>query len=65
MRIGFSFGFHPNGLDLFYNRNLFGYATFKGDFSVLDLDDNYDNTFSYFDFDSKSIKQNTRLGHVG
>jgi len=56
MRIGISFGFCPNGLNLFYNGNLFGHATLKGDFIVLHLDDNYDNTsstfVSYFDSDS-------------
>jgi len=38
MRIGLSFGFRTNGLDLFYNGNLFGHVTLKGDFIVLDLD---------------------------
>jgi len=60
MRIDFSFGFHPNSLDLFYNGNLFGHAILKGDFIVLDLDDNYDNTSStfilYFNFDSEFVK---------
>ena len=37
MEIGFSFGFRTDGLDLFYNGNLFGQATLKGDFMVLDL----------------------------
>ena len=53
MRIGFSFGFCTDDLDLFYNGNLFGHATLKGDFIVLDLDNTYDNTsaafVSYFD----------------
>jgi len=38
MRIGFSFSFRTGGLDLFYNGNLFGHATLKGDCIVLDLD---------------------------
>jgi len=37
--IGLSFGFRPNGLDLFYNGNLFSHATLKEDFIVLELDD--------------------------
>ena len=41
VRLGFTFGFHPDGLDLFYNGNLFSQATLKGDFVVLDLDDSY------------------------
>ena len=60
MRIGFSFSFHTGGLDLFYNDNLFGHATLKGDFIVLDLDNTYDNTFiayvAYFDSNSESVK---------
>jgi len=69
MRIGFSFSFHIDGLDLFYNGNLFGHATLKGDFIILDLDNTYDNTsaiyVSYFDSNSKSIKWHARLGHMG
>jgi len=34
MRIGFSFRFRTDGLDLFYNGNLFGHAILKGDFIV-------------------------------
>jgi len=30
MRIGFSFGYCTDGLDLFYNGNLFGHTTLKG-----------------------------------
>ena len=59
IKLGFTFGFRPNRLDLFHNGNLFGQATLKGDFIVLDLDNSYNNissTFiSYFDSDSKSI----------
>ena len=50
MRIGFSFSFRTDGLDLFYNGNLFGHATLKGDFIVLDLDNTYDNTSAAFVF---------------
>ena len=60
MRIGFPFSFRTDGLDLFYNDNLFGHGTLKGDFIVLDLDNTYDNTaaafVSYFDSNSESIK---------
>ena len=44
MRISFSFSFRTDGLDLFYSGNLFGHATLKGDFIILDLDHTYDNT---------------------
>jgi len=40
MRFDFSFGFHPNGLEIFYEGNLFSHATLKGNFIVLDLDEN-------------------------
>jgi len=69
MRIGFSFGYRTDGLDLFYNSNLFGHATLKGDFIVLDLDNAYDNKsavyVSYFDSNSESVKWHARLGYVG
>jgi len=48
MIIGFSFGFQTNGLEIFYNGDLFGHATLKGDFIILDLDNTYDNTSSAF-----------------
>ena len=61
----FSFGFHTNGLDMFYNVHLFGYAILKGDFIVLNLDNTYDNTsstsISCFDSDSESAKWNAQL----
>jgi len=69
MRIRFSFSFRTDGLDLLYNGNLFGHATLKGDFVVLDLDDTYDNTsatfISFFDSNSEYVKWHARLGHVG
>ena len=69
VRLGFTFGFHPDGLDLFYNGNLFGQATLKEDFIILDLDDNYNNIsfayVSYLDSNSQSVKWDARLGHVG
>ena len=46
IRLGFTFGFQPNGLDLFYDGNLFCQATLKGDFIILDLDDSYNSTSS-------------------
>jgi len=67
MRIGFSFSFRAGGLDLFYNGNLFGHSTLKGDFII--FDNTYDNTsttfVSYFDSNSKSIKWHAGLSHVG
>ena len=60
MKLSFSFGFRHDGLGMFYNGNLFGHASLKGDFIVLDLDENYNDiafTFvSYFDSNSKSVK---------
>ena len=60
IQIGFSFCFRPNGVEIFHNGNLFVHVTLKGDFIILDLDDNYYNTssifVSYFDSDSKFIK---------
>jgi len=67
--MGFSFGFHTDGLDLLYNGNLFGHATLKGDFIVLDLDNaliiHLCFFVFYFDSNSKSIKWHARLAHVG
>ena len=69
MRLGFSFGFHPNGLDIFYNSNLFFHVTFKGGFIILGLDDSYNNissTFiSYYNSDFESINWHAWLGHIG
>ena len=60
MKIGFSFGFHADSLDLFYHGSLFGHVTLKGDFIILDLDNTYDNTsstiVSYFDCNSAFVK---------
>jgi len=42
-RLGFSFGFHPDGLDIFYNGNLSGHATLREDSIVLDLYENYND----------------------
>ena len=54
---------------MFYNYNLFGHATLKGDFFVLDLDDNYGSTssifVSYFDSDSESVERHVQLGDMG
>jgi len=49
IRISFSFSFHTDGLDLFYNGDLFGHTTYV----------------SYFDSNSESVKWHARLGHVG
>jgi len=60
MRISFSLVIHPNCLYIFYNGNLFDHATSEGDYIVLNLNDNYDNTssifISYFNSDSESVK---------
>jgi len=60
MRISFSFGFCTDGLHLFHNGNLFGHATLKRDFIVLDLDNTYDNTSAafvlYLNSNSESVK---------
>jgi len=48
MNLDFTFGFHPDGLDILYGDNLFGYATSKKDFFVLDLDDCYNNSSPTF-----------------
>jgi len=60
IRIGFSFNFRTDGLDFFCNGNLFGRATLKGEFTVLDLDNTYDNTsvafVSFFDSNFESVK---------
>jgi len=69
LRIGFSFSFRTDGLDLFYNGNSFGHATLKGDFIILDLDNTCGNTsttfVSYFDSNSESVKWQARLNHMG
>jgi len=69
MRIGFSFGFCTDGLDLFYNDNLFGHSTLKGDFIALDLDNTYNNIsvafVSYFDTNFEFFKWHAQLGHMG
>jgi len=57
MRIGFSLSFRTDGLDLFYNGNLFGHATLKEDLIVVDLDNTYDNTSATCVSNSKSIKR--------
>jgi len=48
MRIGFSFIYRTDGLDLFYKCNLFVHVTLKGGFIVLDLDNTCDNTSATF-----------------
>ena len=48
MRLGFSFEFCPDSLNILYNDNLFIYEILKGDFIILNLDDIYSNTSSHF-----------------
>jgi len=71
MKLGFSFNSSTNGLNIMYGGNVFGYATLKNDFLVLDLDECYNNnktssTFvSYKDSFSDSVKWHAKLGHIG
>jgi len=70
MKSDFSFSFCSDGLDILYGGNVFGHATLKSDFLVVDLDDSYNNNspfvfVSHFDPNLESIKWHARLGHVG
>jgi len=60
MKSGFDFSSCPDGLDILYGGNLFGHATLKNNFLVLDLDDWHKNShlvfLSHFDSDLESIK---------
>jgi len=60
MKSGVSFSSYPDGLNIMYDSNVFGHATLKNDFLVLDLDDCYNNSpfafASHFDSNSESIK---------
>ena len=48
---------------------MFGDATLKNNFLVLNLDDSYNNSplvfLSHVDSDLESIKWHARLGHIG
>ena len=69
MKSGSRFNSCPDGLDILYGGNVFGHATLKNDFLVLDLDDCYNkstSTFvSYSNSNLGSIKWHARLGHIG
>lgn len=70
VKLGFSFNFMPDGLDIKYHDNVFGHGTFRDGFCVLDLDDNYYNNSSlayasYVDDYSECVLWHTRLGHIG
>jgi len=69
MKLGFFLNFGTNSLDFLYGRNVFGHATLKNDFLVLDLDDCYNNLssvfVSHFDFDFESIQWHAKQGHIG
>ena len=69
MKFGFGFSSCLDDLDILYGGNVFGYATLKNDFLLLDLDVCYKNSHSvfvsYFDSDLESIKWHARLGHIG
>ena len=67
---GFSFNCSSDGLDFFFYRgNVFGHATLKHDFLLLDLDDRYNNCSSicvaHCDFNLELIKWHAKLGHIG
>jgi len=69
MKSGFDFSSCSDGLNIMYDGDVFGHATLRNDFLVLDLDNYYNNSssvfISYFDSDSESIKWHVRLGHIG
>ena len=44
MKSGFGFSSCPDGLNIMYGGNVFGHATLKNDFLVLDLDNCYNNS---------------------
>ena len=48
MRLGFTFGLHPNWLIILYNDNLFGHAIVEGDSIALDLNYSYNKISSAF-----------------
>ena len=69
MKFDFSFNCSTNGLDILYDGSVFGHASLKNDFLVLDLDDCYNNMsssvfVSNFGSDFKSIEWHARLGHI-
>jgi len=69
MKSDFDFNSCPDGLNIMYDGNVFGHATLKNDFLVLDLDNYYNNSpsafISSFNSDTESIKWHVRLGHIG
>ena len=48
MKSGFNFSSCPDGLNILYDGNVFGYATLRNDFLVLDLDKSDNNSHSVF-----------------
>ena len=60
MKSGFDFSSCPDGLNIMYGGSVFGHATLKNDFLLLDLDHCYNNPpfvfISNLDSDSESIK---------
>ena len=63
LKLGFFFNSHIDGI--LYDGNVFGHATLKNDFLVLDLDDCYNNTsfafVSHFGSFSGSVKWHVTL----
>ena len=60
MKSGFGFSSCSDGLNILYGGNVFGHATLRNDFLVLDLDECYNDSnsasVSHFDSDLESIK---------
>jgi len=60
MKSGFGFSSCHDGLSILYCSYVFGHATLRNDFLVLDLDESYNNSHSvfvsHFDSDLESIK---------
>lgn len=70
LKLGFSFYFQLNILDIMYHGDLFGRGCMKDSFFVLDLDYDSDNNSmlavaSNFNIHSESVKWHARLGHIG
>jgi len=69
LKSSFSFSSCDDGLNIMHCSNVFGHATLKNDFLVLDLDDCYNNSpsafVSHLDSNLESIKWHAGLGDIG
>ena len=69
MKYGFSFNSCTYDFDILYGGNVFGHATLRNNFLVLDLDDCCNNSssvfVSHFDSNLESVKWHDRLSHIG